>query len=55
MNGIDLFLDRKCCSLLEGNAFQSNNWKIIRMIVVVRMKCFEVTFISQLEHCRREK
>ena len=55
MNGIDLFLGRKCSLLLEEDAFRGKNWRMIGMIAIVRAKCFEMTFISRLGHYRRER
>jgi len=55
VNGINLFLGGKHSLLLEGNAFRSKNWRMIGMIVVVRAKCFEMTFMGWLGHCGRER
>jgi len=55
MNGIDSFLGRKCSLLSESDASCSKNWRMIRMIAVVRAKCLEVTLVGRLGHCRREK
>ena len=45
----------ECSPLSESDAFRGKNWRMIGMIVVVRAKCFEMTFVSWLGHCRRER
>ena len=55
MNGIDLFLDGERSLLSKSDAFCSENWRMIRMVTVVRSKCFEMTLVGWLGHCRGEK
>ena len=55
MNGIDSFLDGKCRLLSKSDAFCSKNWRMVRMVAVVRAKCLEMAFMSWLGHCREEK
>ena len=55
MDGIDSFLDGERSSLLKGDAFWSKNRRMVGMVAVVRVKCFEMTFMSWLGHCGRER
>ena len=48
-------IDAERSLLSESDTFSSKNWRMIRMIAVVRAKCFKVTLVGQLRHCRREK
>ena len=55
VNGIDSFLDGKHRLLSESDGLCSKNWRMIRVIAVVRAKHLEVTLVGWLGHYRGEK
>ena len=50
MDGIDAFLDVKCCLLSKGNSVGGKNRRIVGMVAVVGSKDFEVILVSRLRH-----
>ena len=55
MDGIDMFLDAERRSLSKCDSVRSEDGRIIGVIVVVRSKGFEMTFVSRLRHKGRKK
>ena len=55
MDGIDTLLDVERRSLSKCDSVRSEDGRMIWMIFVVRLKGFEMTFVSWLRHKGRKK